>query len=160
MLQSRRERLAGAILLAFAVVWSVGVYWTIPGDPGGFRIGPRGFPLAMGIALAVLAALLIVRGFLADPLHAETAEPPMDRGEWFALAATFGFLSCYVGLLAAIGFVMATVFSTALFMIYVLGKRSVPLVAGMSLGLGFGIWLILGKAMGVYLPRGIYFDWF
>ena len=55
---------------------------------------------------------------------------------------------------------IATAVSVAAFLVFVLNKRSPLLVAGMSLGLAFGIWLILGKAMGVYLPHGSLIDWF
>lgn len=163
MPQSGRERIAGSILFAVACIWSVGVWLTIPGAAEAGRIGPRGFPLAMGFALAGLSALLVIRSFgiggAADP-EPEAGGTTNDRSEWFGVLATFGFLVGYVLLLPWIGFVMATVACCALFLVYVLGKRSPALVAGMSLGLGFGIWLILGKAMGVYLPRGVFFDWF
>ena len=62
--------------------------------------------------------------------------------------------------MAGFGFVIATVAAVAAFLVLVLDKRSPLLVAGMSLGLAFGIWLILGKAMGVYLPHGTLVDWF
>ena len=57
-------------------------------------------------------------------------------------------------------FCIATIAATALFLVAVLDKRSPKLVALVSLGLAFGVWLILGKAMGVYLPRGSIIDWF
>jgi hypothetical protein len=76
------------------------------------------------------------------------------------LVATFGFLGVYMLLLDLFGFLIATVVGVASFLTFVLGKRSPKLVAGTALGLGFGIWLILGKAMGVYLPHGSLFDWY
>jgi hypothetical protein len=42
-----------------------------------------------------------------------------------------------------------------LFLVVVLNKRAPLLVAGVSLGLAVGVWFILGKLMGVYLPHGM-----
>jgi putative tricarboxylic transport membrane protein len=159
---TRSDRLAGAILLLVALLWIAGVFWTVPdaaGDSG--RVGPRGFPFAMGVMLAVLAALMIATSFAGGAAGAERSDRGLfDRAELWALVATFGFLGGYVALLAWFGFVLATVIAIAGFLVFALDKRSPLLIAGMSLGLAFGIWLILGKAMGVYLPHGSIIDWF
>jgi putative tricarboxylic transport membrane protein len=160
--QAKSDRLAGAILLLVAVVWIAGVFWTIPEVAGGARVGPRGFPLAMGVALAALSLALIVSSYVStELLEAPADEPPVTRRiEAWALVSTFGFLALYVLLLDLFGFLIATIAATALFMVAVIDKRSPKLVACVSLGLAFGVWLILGKAMGVYLPRGSLIDWF
>ncbi len=162
MTWSKSDRLAGAILLLVAAVWIAGVLWTIPdvtGEAG--RVGPRGFPLAMGVLLAVLSALMIAGSFAAAELGADGDDGAgYDRTETWALAATFGFLGGYVALMAWFGFLIATAVASAAFLVFVLNKRSPRLIFGMSLGLAFGIWLILGKAMGVYLPHGMLVDWF
>jgi putative tricarboxylic transport membrane protein len=159
--QAKSDRLAGTILLLVAVVWIAGVFWTIPEVGGGARVGPRGFPLAMGVMLAALSLVLIVSSYFAtELLEAPAGEPVNRRIEAWALASTFGFLALYVLLLDLFGFLVATVAATALFLVAVVDKRSPKLVAGVSLGLAFGVWLILGKAMGVYLPRGSIIDWF
>ncbi len=162
MTSSKSDRLAGVILLLVAALWIAGVYWAIPdvaGEAG--RVGPRGFPLAMGVMLAALSALMIAGSFTAaEPGADDNSERRVDRTEIWALAATFGFLAGYVALLAWFGFVIGTAVSSAAFLFFVLNKRSPALIAGMSLGLAFGIWLILGKAMGVYLPHGMIVDWF
>ncbi len=156
------DRLAGAVLLLVALLWIAGVFWTIPDVAGdGGRIGPRGFPLAMGVMLAALSVLLIAGSFAAVDVDADRDDEHwFDRAEVWALASTFGFLGGYVALLTWVGFVIATAVSTAAFLVFVLKKRSPLLVLGMPLGLAFGIWLILGKAMGVYLPHGTIIDWF
>jgi putative tricarboxylic transport membrane protein len=159
---SKSDRLAGTILLLVAALWIAGVYWTIPDVTGeSVRVGPRGFPIAMGVMLAVLSVLMIAGSFTATETGADAGgEGLFDRAEAWALAATFGFLGGYVALMAWFGFVIATAVSTAAFLFFALKKRSPRLIAGMSLGLAFGIWLILGKAMGVYLPHGMIVDWF
>jgi putative tricarboxylic transport membrane protein len=162
MSPSKSDRLAGGILLAVALVWTAGAYWSIPGGAGGGQIGPRGFPLGMGILLALLALALIGSSYLARENEATEAKgPPIARwAEIWALTATFGFLGVYVLLLDLFGFLISTIVAVAAFLVIALDKRSPRQIAIISLGLAFGIWLILDKAMGVYLPRGSIIDWF
>jgi putative tricarboxylic transport membrane protein len=150
------DRLTGGILLLVAAIWTAGVYATIPGGSGVGQIGPRGFPLAMGIGLVLLALCLLLAP------HDEPEQKPQGTraGETWALGATFGFLSAYVILMDLFGFLIGTVAAVAPFLVFGLRKRSPKLVAAVSLGLALVIWLVLGKAMGVYLPRGSIIDWF
>jgi putative tricarboxylic transport membrane protein len=166
--QTKSDRLASIILLLVAIVWTAGVYWTIPGGAGEGQIGPRGFPLGMGILLGILSLFMLAGSFVSGeaalPSDEDGLEQPRTVRERFAekwsLVATFGFLAAYVLLLDLFGFLIATIVAVASFLLIGLDKRSPRLIAATSLGLGFGIWLILGKAMGVYLPRGSIIDWF
>jgi len=167
--QIKSDRLAGGILLLVAVVWTAEAYWSLPGGSDAGQIGPRGFPLGMGILLGILSLFLLAGSAMngqgnAGPSDEDRIERPRSARERFAekwsLAATFGFLAVYVLLLDLFGFLIGTVAAVASFLVVGLDKRSPKLIAGTSLGLGFGIWLILGKAMGVYLPRGSIIDWF
>lgn len=169
MSQTKLDRLTGSILLLVAVVWTAGVYWTIPGGDGSGQIGPRGFPLGMGILLGILSLFLIAGSVMngesdAAPSDEDTVEAPRTPRQRFAekwsLVATFGFLGAYLLLLDLVGFLIATVVAVASFLVVGLDKRSPKLIAGTALGLGLGIWLILGKAMGVYLPHGSLIDWY
>ncbi|MGE0063723.1 MAG: tripartite tricarboxylate transporter TctB family protein [Xanthobacteraceae bacterium] len=155
-----RDRLTGLALLLFAAAWIAGVFLTIPDVSDGARLGPRGFPMAMGVMLVILSLFMIGGSFLpADPADADTSEP-VDRSEVWAVLVTFGFLGAYMVLLDLFGFLVATLVACAGFLVIPLRKRSPVLIGGIACGLAFGIWLILGKAMGVYLPRGSIIDWF
>ena len=168
MSQTKLDRLSGGILLVVAIVWTAGVIWLIPGGDGEGQIGPRGFPLGMGILLGILSLFLIagsvMNGEGVGASDEDTIERPSTARERFAerwaLVATFGFLGIYMLLLDLSGFLIATVVAVAAFLTIGLGKRSPKLIAGTALGLGVGIWLILGKAMGVYLPHGSLIDWY
>jgi hypothetical protein len=159
MLSSAQERLAGAILLAVALAWLVGVFWAVPDIGPITRIGPRTFPFATGAALAILSLLLIGRTLFyvrrGSGMAAETGAAAGTGAEAWALLATFGFLIAHLMLMVWIGFVPATVITVAAFVWFVLKQRSPLLVAGVSFGLAFGIWLVLGLLMGVYLPHGM-----
>jgi hypothetical protein len=158
--RTKSDRLAGFILLLVAGLWIAGVFWAIPGVAGSSRVGPRGFPLAMGVMLTGLSLLLILTAGRGGEPDGESRTRADIVAEIWALAATFGFLALYVVLLDLFGFLMGTAVSTAAFLVLVLRKTSPKLVAAVSLGLALAIWLILGKAMGVYLPRGSLFDLF
>ena len=70
-----RDRITATALLAFAIVWCVVVWQTIPvGSPG--SVGPRAFPLGLGILLAVLSGLLLVRAQVRKRI--ETAADEAD----------------------------------------------------------------------------------
>jgi Tripartite tricarboxylate transporter TctB family len=151
------DRLTGGILLLVAVIWTAGVYATIPGGSGVGQIGPRGFPLGMGVGLGLLSLMMLAS---RNGDEASEPRPRVDGAEIWALAATFGFLAAYVVLMDLFGFLIGTVAAVAPFLVLGLRKRSPKLVAAVSLGLALTIWLVLGKAMGVYLPRGSLIDWF
>ncbi|MBI4275836.1 MAG: tripartite tricarboxylate transporter TctB family protein [Rhizobiales bacterium] len=157
MAQSIRDRLAGVVLLLFAVVWIAGVFWTIPEVSGDARVGPRGFPFWMGMGLVGLSLILIAGSFVRTngniSLVEVTKEKADARSEVWAAASAFGFLVVYILALDWLGFIPATVLVVAAFLWFVLGKRSPLLVAGLPVGLTLGIWYIMGKLMGVYLPK-------
>jgi putative tricarboxylic transport membrane protein len=162
MTGAQRDRLAGLILLLVSAVWIAGVYLTIPAVASSARVGPRGFPLAMGVMLGVLSLILIVSSTMnGEKAEARQTETKADSAAaTWALLVTFGFLAAYAVLMNFFGFLVGTIVATAAFLVLALNRRSPKLIAAVSLGLAFGIWLILDKTMGVYLPRGSIIDWF
>ena len=160
MPQAIRDRVTGFVLLAVAIIWTVGVYWEIPSvADGASRIGPSGFPLAMGLLLGVLAVLMLVSGFLTTPEKpARQPDPASHReavyADRWALVSTFGFVLIYVLALEWFGFILATVVMVAAFLWFMLRSRSPALLIGLPLGLGVGVWFVMNQLMGVYLPHG------
>ena len=149
-----RDRLAGGVLLLIAAVWIAVVLGTFPPSFGG-ATSPSTFPLASGIILAVLSAMMIAATFLRKADGAEkTADVSIDAIEWRGILATFGFLILYMVLLKYVGFILGTLIALTGFLYFVLGKRSPWLLLGYPAGFAFGAWLVLGKLMAVYLPRG------
>src|SRR5690606_37788392 len=61
---ARRDRLTGFLLLAFAAAWVLAVWYTVPEGTSGM-IGPRTFPLFLGIALAGLALVLLAGSYVS-----------------------------------------------------------------------------------------------
>jgi len=155
-----RDRLTGLALVVVAGLWCLGVVETIPDAYGDARLGPRGFPLALGVLMGALgAALVAVAGASEAPKEAGPAEAVGESGaerkaHAFAAAATVLLLAAYAALLEHAGFLIATAATTAAAVLIVNGPRRPFLVAGMALGMALGIYLALGKLLGVYLPYG------
>lgn len=149
-------RLTGLTLLAFAVAWTVGAFWLIPDGFGGGPISPRGFPVGLGVLLTLLSLALLAGTFgKGDRGEERTAVLFSDRvSEFWAIATTFIFLFAYMAGLYLFGFVIATVVVLVATLFFLLRYRSPLVLAGVPLVLTFGIWLLMGKFMGVYLPHG------
>ena len=150
-------RVTGLILLLVAAVWTVGSLWLIPPGFGGASITPRSFPVYLGLILGALSLLLIGGTFIRNGAESGFAPVPRnsERGsEYWARAVTFGCLVAYGVTLDLVGFVPATLAVSATILYAVFGTRSPAILVGLPLGLTFVIWFVMGKLMGVYLPRG------
>jgi len=157
-----RDQIVGTLLLAFGVVWTGVVYLTV--SPGfGDGIGPRAFPLGLGVLLVFLSALLLISGFRKTRAQAE--EAPEDatetdgftekgRAELRMVASVFAVIVAYGFLMEKIGFEIATVLTVTASMWLVLGIRKPTVIAAMAIGLAGGCWLVFGKILGAYLPPG------
>ena len=157
------DRIAGLLLLLFSVAWTAAVYLTVP---AGYGIGPRVFPLYLGIALAALSAVLLIRSWHSGRRSdaedgAEAVQAPPGGGMRIALRlgmilAVAGVLAAYGYLMPRIGFVPETVLAIGFMLVAVLRERRPVLVLTMSIGLSFGCWLLFGQVLGAYMPRGIW----
>lgn len=161
MTDQARDQLTAVVLLVVSAIWISGVYRYIP-EVQGAPTSPRTFPLAMGLGLAALSAILLLSSLFArgGAEHRPAGEGGGHGLELKALACVFGFLAGYIALLSAFGFILATIVVVAAFLWFVLRRRSPGLILGLSFGLAFGIWLVLNKLMAVYLPRGELFNLF
>lgn len=164
----RRELIVGSILLAFAVAWTVTVYYTVPTGRGP-SVGPRAFPLFLGGGLIFLSALMIIsalRNAVApgDDDGAGDGEPPLPPiGLWPQLriaGSVAAILMAYGWLMQNAGFVLATILVVSFTLWVVIGVRRPLLVIGMSLGITAGCWLAFGKLLGAYMPRGTWLTYF
>ncbi|SIO48446.1 Tripartite tricarboxylate transporter TctB family protein [Rhodovulum sp. ES.010] len=163
--ERRQDVIAGSVLLLFAVAWTVAVWLSVP--PGFDGVGPRAFPLWLGVGLGVLSALLLAKGLRGAYPPDEVADPderpaaPVSTGLRLglvvavcAIIAGFGFL------MQKIGFVPATVLTVAATLVFVLGERRPLVVGGMAFGIAFGAWLAFGKLLGAYMPPGTWISLF
>ena len=103
-----RDRTTGLVLLAFALVWSVTVYQTIPGGQGEGDVGPRAFPLMFGICLMVLSAIMVVASYRPGDWAGEESVEAVTWAKIKVALSVFGLVLAYGFLLFKIGFVLAT----------------------------------------------------
>ena len=153
------RRLAGILLAASAGYLAAA---SLIGGPEGeyAAVGPRAFPIAIGLALAACAAWIgLRRGGGADaPLPAADRDVPPGEGvsaDWRAAApAAAGFLA-YLVLLGPVGYLLAT----AVFIpveARLLGSRSWrrDVIAGLAVTVA--IHAVLGLVLGLRLPAGVF----
>jgi hypothetical protein len=155
---ARSDRLVGITLLAIALIWSGLVYWTIPAGEGGY-VGPRAFPLFLGLVLSGLSAVLLFRSFLPKPgmrpaEAGEDAQIFVTRQEVRLTGGVFLVIIGYGFLLEKLGFALATPIVIVVTLAGVLGLRRPLLIAAIAMGVTAGCWAIFGKLLGVYLPHG------
>ncbi|MFY0690507.1 MAG: tripartite tricarboxylate transporter TctB family protein [Paracoccaceae bacterium] len=159
--ERRQDILAGSLLMIFAILW-VGVVWsTVPVDEG---VGPRAFPLWLGVALAVLSMLLLLKGLRGTYPPEEddyATEPPVSLPFRLTLVATVcGIIAVYGFLMQTIGFMPATVLTVMATLIFALGERRPLVVIGMGLGIAVGVWAAFGQLLGAYMPPGTWITLF
>lgn len=146
----RADRIAGAVLLAFAVAFSAGALkhytYTGPGGPGSAFL-----PFWLGVLMAVLAAMLLV-GALRSPSPGPQWLP---RGEGLRrLLLVLGVTVAFVALLKVLGMILGT----ALFLIVLLRRLDrIPwpttlAVAVATAGLNY---LVFTYWLRVPLPEGV-----
>jgi len=156
-----RDRLLGGVLLAVSIAWLAATKYSVPEGYSGSFFGPRAFPQALGIMLLALSLILLAQTFMKHAPHAhEDEEESLTtiQEEVWSSSVTFGFLIAYFVLLPILGFIVSTIVMIAGFLWFVLRKRSILLIGGMSLGFSIGLWLLMGRLLGVYLPTSM-FGW-
>lgn len=166
---NRRDMVVGAVLFSFATAWTITVYVTVPIGRG---IGPRAFPLVLGITLMVLSAVLVFANLRRqeeagpvqpDPGVAEPGTAEDRAGLWLTLrvmAYVCITIALYGYLMQKIGFVAATFLTVVLTLFFTLKERSPFLVLGMGIGITLGSWIVFGRILGAYIPRGTWISLF
>lgn len=162
MTERSRDRIVGLVLFGASALWCWGAWTTIPSTYSG-PVGARGFPLALGVLLGILALTVFLGAFRPDADDAQTnGADGNDRAiplmaEIWAIGVPVALLLVYVFLLWAIGFLLATATVVALGLLAI-NERRPAVLGGLVVGLSFGIYLIFGKVLGIYLPYGQYLN--
>ena len=146
----------GALLLLFSVVLFVHVQ-SFPRIPGQ-QVGPSLFPGFLAVALAVCAALLVVKGLASRRDGGERAEwvlfEPWTRNSHYLLAyaVTIGVNVFYILAVDGLGFIVTGVIYLGM-MFWVFGVRKawiMPLAIVVTLGIHYAFY----KLLKVPLPWG------
>jgi putative tricarboxylic transport membrane protein len=148
----------GIVLLGAWFLWQA---LMLREGPGYAAVGPRVFPVVVGLglllsglAISVSAAWALRRlgaaGTMAAPIEGEAAEPT----DWRTLLAAAVALAAYVALFLPLGFVLA---STAFLVASarILGSRSPLRDLASGLGLSIVAYLVFTRLLGLELPAGL-----
>jgi putative tricarboxylic transport membrane protein len=144
------DRITAALLLAFAVAFSVGALknyqWWGSGGPG-----PAFMPFWLGLVMALLALMMLVRSLKQQ----HPGETWLPRGEGLrdllvVLAATIA----YVVLLNVTGMVIGTALYLAILVRY-LGRHPWWVTAAVAVGAAFFNWLVFVHWLHVPMPEGM-----
>ena len=144
------DRVTAALLLAFAVAFSVGAIknyqWWGAGGPG-----PAFLPFWLGLVMAVLALMMLVRSLKQQ----HRGEAWFPRGEGLrdllvVLAATVA----YVALLNVTGMIIGTAVYLA-FLVRYLGKHRWWVTFAVALGAAGFNWLVFVHWLRVPMPEGM-----
>ena len=144
------DRITAALLLAFAVAFSVGALknyqWWGSGGPG-----PAFMPFWLGLVMALLALMMLVRSLKQQ----HPGEAWLPRGEGLrdllvVLAATIA----YVVLLNVTGMVIGTAVYLAILVRY-LGRHPWWVTAAVAVGAAFFNWLVFVHWLHVPMPEGM-----
>lgn len=160
MTDRQKDMIFGCLMLGFGLIWTWLVWSTIPPAFDSTSVGPRAFPLGFGFILIGLSIVLLVHSAARDndnsglDVPAEADTPLIRRIRWGAMALVLIETCAYGFLLEKIGFLLATPLVVLAVMVVNLRIRSLRLLAGMSIGLTLGCWLIFQKLMGIYLASG------
>ena len=144
------DRVTAALLLAFAVAFSVGALkqyqWWGSGGPG-----PAFMPSWLGLVMALLALSMLLRSLKQK----DSGAPWLPRGEGLrdmlvVLAATIAF----VALLNTTGMIIGTALYLA-FLVRYLGKHRWWVTFAIALGAAGFNWLVFVHWLRVPMPEGM-----
>jgi len=137
------DRLFGGIMLVVALAFIAGAT-QIEAALIFDSLGPRMFPIIIGVLLAIASAYLVVR---PDP---EPDWPAARRVVEIVLALVL--MLAYAFLLVPLGFVLATALASGL-LSWRLGAQ--PMIAVLSgIGIAVGIYVVFHLILGLSLARG------
>ena len=157
--QASTRALLGLRIAALTVIILGGIILTqvsqIRTGAGFIVIGPRIFPVVVGVGFLLLGLLLLLRvTLLADKDLIEEVTAEEASTDWSTAALTLLSLVAYASMLQPLGYTLAT----ALFFpveAHILGSTRLWRNIVIGLVLGLAIYLIFTHLLGVRLPAGL-----
>lgn len=113
---------------------------------------PGFFPLIAGLLLIFLALIFLLQNWLE---RGKASQQPREAfGELRRPVILVVSMGVYTALLMPVGYVLPTIFITAL-ILRVLGVTSWKILGGASVALSVGTYILFGRILGIDLPAGI-----
>ena len=143
------DRVTAALLLAFAVAFSVGALkyyqWWGPGGPG-----PAFVPSWLGLVMAILALMMLTRSLRQKDAGAAW----FPRGEGLRdMLVVLGVTILFVALLNTLGMVIGTALYLAALVRY-LGRHRWWVTLSIAIAAAFFNWLVFVHWLRVPFPEG------
>lgn len=159
---SVRDRVGNVIfaaaLLGLGVFALVGAFAIR--TPAGQAIGPQVFPFLVAAILLGAGVFLLVAALRGRVAAAEEGEDidPNAATDWWTILKLVGLVVAVILLLEVLGWwmVAAILFGGTA---WVLGAKRPWLAFVIGLALGIATQLLFGEGLGLFLPRGMAFDW-
>ena len=146
------DRLIGAAALLLAAVY---LYATsqIPTLEIGDPLGPKAFPILLGIALIAAAILLFIETLKADRDTGEKA-PRGSTRHWWLIGGVTVWTALYFGLFDRAGYLIATVvYLLPMMAVFNPGKWVANVLTAVLWAVGS--YVLFVKILGVVLPVGL-----
>ncbi len=141
---------AAALLLAAVYLYATAQIPTLEiGDP----LGPKAFPILLGIVLIAAAILLFSETLKADPVTVE--KPPAEsRRHLWLIGGVTAWTALYFGLFDRAGYLVATVvYLLAMTAVFNPGKWVANVLTTVLWAVGS--YVLFVKILGVSLPAGL-----
>lgn len=140
------------LLLAAAYVYATS---TLPSMEIGDPLGPKAFPVLLGILLALAGVLLLIESRSSRKFSAEV--PSRIAARPHAVAGVAIATGVFFALLEPLGYLIAFTLYLFLVMLWLHGRRPVICLA-ISVLFAIGSYALFAKALGVTLSKGfLYF---
>lgn len=148
------HRIAALVFLAVGVGVLTGAF-AIDEGTSYQAVGPRTFPLLVGIGMCLVSILDVVRAFRdTDTAQVERVREEARVTHWPSVLLLCVTLVGYVVLLTPLGYWQST---TVFFVLVarVLGSRKLVRDAVIALVLALAIYFLFDRLLGIHLPPGI-----
>ncbi len=141
---------AAALLLAAVYLYATSKIPTLEiGDP----LGPKAFPVLLGIALILGAILLFIETLRKSPVEAERAQPE-SRKHWWLIGGVVVWTALYFALFDRVGYLVTTVvYLLPLMAVFNPGRWVANVLT--SVLWAVGSYALFVKVLGVSLPAGV-----
>lgn len=150
----RSDRWLGPLMMLLALLWLVLVYQYIPSSREEGELGPRAFPVVLGVALLGLGGLITASAVANGRKALLYPEKPATRREITVVAGTFGLLLLFAFLMEKAGFLIATPVVVLLIMVGILQMRNWLFILQMTAGVSLVCWLFFVVLLKIPMPQG------
>ena len=151
------ERVAAIVIVAFGA-WFLWQASELRSGPGYAAVGPRVFPIIVGLGLLGSGAALLVAAFRGraggdETPAADDAAPPAIPADWPTLGGMAALLAAYVLLFQPLGFILTSI----AFLVagaWALGSRSPVRDVVAAVLVSLVTYVVFTRLLGLELPGG------